>query len=39
MKAIEQRDVQFYGDELTAVRADDGRVYVSMQRQMRSAHA
>ena len=36
MKAIEQRDVQFYGDELTAVRADDGRVYVSIS-QMCSA--
>ena len=27
---IEQRDVEFYGDELTAVRAEDGHIYVSL---------
>ena len=27
---IEQRDVDFYGDELTAVRAEDGHIYVSL---------
>lgn len=29
--AIEQKEVEFYGDELTAVKADDGRVYVSIR--------
>lgn len=28
---IEQRSVEFYGDELTAVRADNGRVYTSLR--------
>jgi hypothetical protein len=27
---IEQRDVDFYGDELTAVRAEDGHINVSL---------
>ncbi len=31
LTVIEQRDVAFYGDELTAVRADDGHVYVSVR--------
>ena len=29
LQTIEQKQVEFYGDELTAVRADDGHVYVS----------
>jgi hypothetical protein len=29
--AIDQKEVEFYGDELTAVRADDGRVYASLR--------
>lgn len=29
--AIEQKEVEFYGDELTAVKADDGRVYASLR--------
>jgi hypothetical protein len=33
---IEQREVEFYGDELTAVRAEDGQVYVAI-RQMCNA--
>lgn len=28
---IEQKTVDFYGDELTAVRADDGQIYVSIK--------
>lgn len=28
---IEQREVEFYGDELTAVRAADGHIYVSVR--------
>jgi hypothetical protein len=28
---IEQREVSFYGDELTAIRADDGQVYVAIR--------
>jgi hypothetical protein len=28
---VEQRSVSFYGDDLTAVRADDGRVYASVK--------
>ncbi len=28
---VEQRTVDFYGDELTAVRANDGRVYASIR--------
>lgn len=27
---IEQREVDFYGDELTAVRSDDGQIYVAV---------
>jgi hypothetical protein len=30
LQPIEQKEVDFYGDDLTAVRADDGRVYVVM---------
>ncbi len=30
LQPIEQRQVDFYGDELTAARADDGHVYVSV---------
>ena len=33
---IEQRSVDFCGDDLTAVRADDGRIYAGLT-QMRSA--
>ncbi len=28
---VEQREVEFYGDELTAVRAEDGQIYVSIR--------
>jgi hypothetical protein len=28
---IEQREVEFYGEELTAVRAADGHIYVSVR--------
>jgi len=28
---IEQREVEFYGDELIAVRASDGHIYVSVR--------
>ncbi len=28
---IEQKEINFYGDELTAVRANDGRVYASLR--------
>lgn len=28
---VEQKSVDFYGDELTAVRAEDGQVYVSIR--------
>ncbi len=28
---IEQKTIDFYGDELTAVRADDGQIYVSVR--------
>jgi hypothetical protein len=31
LTSIEQREVSFYGDELTAVRASDGRVCVSIR--------
>lgn len=31
LTVIEQREVLFYGDELVAVRADDGHVYVSVR--------
>lgn len=31
LTSIEQKDVSFYDDELTAVRADDGQVYVSIR--------
>jgi hypothetical protein len=36
LTAIEQRDVDFYGDELAAIRADDGKVYAPV-RQMCNA--
>ncbi|MBK8986701.1 MAG: ORF6C domain-containing protein [Chloroflexi bacterium] len=29
--AVDQKDVVFYGDELTAVRANDGRIYASVR--------
>jgi hypothetical protein len=29
--SVDQKSVEFYGDELTAVRADDGRVYTSLR--------
>jgi hypothetical protein len=29
--SIEQKEVEFYGDELSAVRADDGRIYASIR--------
>jgi hypothetical protein len=28
---IEQKEVEFYGDDLTAVKADDGQVYVALR--------
>lgn len=28
---VEQKEVEFYGDALTAVRTNDGQVYVSMR--------
>jgi hypothetical protein len=28
---VEQKEVEFYGDELTAIRASDGRVYASLR--------
>lgn len=31
LTVIEQREVTFYDDQLTAVRGDDGRVYVSIR--------
>ncbi len=31
LQPIEQKQVDFYGDELTAVRAEDGQVYVSIR--------
>lgn len=31
LKVIEQKEVAFYNDELTAVRAEDGHVYVSIR--------
>lgn len=31
LTAVEQRNVVFYGDELTAVRASDGRIYASVR--------
>ena len=31
LTVVEQKEVTFYEDELTAVRADDGRVYVSIR--------
>jgi hypothetical protein len=31
LETIEQREVEFYGDELTAVRANDGHIYVSVR--------
>jgi hypothetical protein len=31
LSVIEQREVEFYNDQLTAVRADDGQVYVSVR--------
>lgn len=31
LQVVEQREVDFYGDELTAVRANDGQVYVSLK--------
>jgi len=31
LQSIEQKQVDFYGDELTAVRANDGHIYVSVR--------
>ena len=31
LTVVEQREVNFYEDELTAVRADDGQIYVSIK--------
>lgn len=31
LETVEQRDVHFYGDELTAIRANDGHIYVSIR--------
>ena len=33
---VEQRDVKFYDDELTAVRTDDGQVYVAIRQMCNS---
>ena len=33
---VEQKEVVFYGDELTAIRADDGQVYVSVRHMCRA---
>ena len=30
LTVVDQREVEFYGDELLAIRADDSRVYVSI---------
>lgn len=32
LEVVEQREVDFYGDELTAIRADDGNIYVGLRR-------
>lgn len=32
LKVVEHREVEFYGDELTAIRADDGNIYVGLRR-------
>lgn len=32
LTVVEHREVDFYGDELTAVRADDGNIYVGLRR-------
>ncbi|MEZ4519408.1 MAG: phage antirepressor N-terminal domain-containing protein [Chloroflexota bacterium] len=32
LNVVEHRDVDFYGDELTAIRADDGNIYVGLRR-------
>lgn len=31
LQVLEQRDVTFYGDELTAVRSEDGHIYVTVR--------
>ena len=31
LKVVEQKQVSFYDDELIAVRADDGQIYVSVR--------
>ena len=31
LQPVEQKEVEFYGDALTAVQANDGRVYMSMR--------
>ena len=30
LTVVEQREVEFYGDELTAVRSEDGQIYVAV---------
>ena len=32
LQALEQKEVQFYDDDLTAVRASDGKIYVSLDK-------
>ena len=31
LTAIEQKEIDFYGDELIAIRANDGQIYVSVR--------
>ncbi|MBX3059139.1 MAG: hypothetical protein KF770_21940 [Anaerolineae bacterium] len=33
---VEQREVEFYGDELTAVRLDNGQIYASISQMCRA---
>ncbi len=36
LQVVEQKEVAFYGDELTAIRANDGQVYVSIRHMCRA---
>lgn len=36
LTVVEQREVEFYGDELTAVRGSDGQIYVSIRQMCQS---
>jgi len=31
LTVVEQKEIEFYGDELTAIRANDGRIYASIR--------